>query len=285
MKVFYLLSLLGLISCSTYMPKVEDIWYNYEYQLSKIYSGAYNDYSFRLPVIPGDKMDVEIKIPKGNKSNFYLYFKGFPNKPSDQELFNYAGKSISNSGLIHYDQGDYSVYPVTLLVPEGCNYLGIHVTYPIYFPYSDIILKVNVAKYGYSAVHDLSSIKSLTVDKSIFENRIIPVNYKIYIKSSVNPYEKIAIQLNTKYEYNKDLAFQVNVYEFSSEPTDAQIYYTYGAKRTLLYLQNYSNDPLSYLYYFTADKDIKYFAVKITVNEECKGLAFLNVSIGPAEQK
>ena len=285
MKVFYLLSLLGLISCATYMPKVVDIWYNYEYKLSNDYSGAFNDYSFRLPVIPGDRMEVEIKVPKGDKSNFYLYFKGFPNKPSDQEIFNYGGRSISNSGLIRYDQGDYTVFPVTLQVPTGCNYIGIHVTYPVYLPYSDVIFKINVAKYGYSDVHDLSSTKFWTVDRSIFENRLIPVNYKIFIKSSVKPNEKISIQLYTKYAYNKDLAFQVNVYEFSNEPTDAQIYYTYGSKRTLSSLPNNSNDPFSYLYDFTADKDIKYFAVKITTTEECKGLSYLNVFVGPADQK
>ena len=187
MKVFFLLSVLGLISCITYLPKVVDIWYNYEYPLSLDYSHEYNDYSFRLPVTPGDKMEVEIKVSKGDRSNFNLHFKGFPNKPSNQEVFSYAGETIADYGGIRYDQGDYTICPDYFKIPPGCNYLVIHAIYPLYMRHSYLTFKVNAAKYGYSIVHDLSSTKSLTVDTSIFKDHLIPVDYKIFIKSSVNP--------------------------------------------------------------------------------------------------
>lgn len=283
MKVFYLLSLIGLIACSSVFPKVVDIWYNYEYQLLRDYSSAYNDYAFRLPVIPGDKMDIEIKLAKGDNNNFVLYFYGFSYNPSDQEIFNYKGTPLTISSQYYYYEGSYIVYAFTIQAPTGCTYFGIHLTTSSYYAYSYLTLRVNIARYKYSVVHDLSSTKTLLVDTSIFGDGYIPVQYRIFIKSRVNPGQYMAIQLNTKYNYDRNYAFQVDVCEFYGQPTDAQVYYGYGSKRCLNTLVNYSYDANYYTYYFTADRDINYVSIRIINN--CQNLDYLNIYVGPSYQK
>ena len=282
MKVFYLISLLGLIACSTIYPKVVDIWYNYEYQLLRDYSSAYNDYAFRIPVYPGDKMDVEIKLAKGDNNNFVLYFYGFAYAPSDQEIFNYGGTPLSISSQYYYYEGSYIIYAFTIQAPAGCTYFGIHLTSPSYYAYSYLTFRVDVARYKYSAVYDLSTSHALTVDTSVFGDGYIPVAYSIFLKSSVKPAQNYAIQLNTKYNYDRYHAFQVDVCEFYNKPTDAQVYYGTGAKRCLNTLVNYSYDANYYLYYFTPDRDVYYVSVRIINN--CQNLDYLKLYVGPAYQ-
>ena len=60
MKIIYFLLIFGIIYSSTNLPdKVVDIYYNVEYALSKDLSRQFTYYPFRLPVIAGDKMDIE----------------------------------------------------------------------------------------------------------------------------------------------------------------------------------------------------------------------------------
>lgn len=283
MKVFYLLSLLGLISCTTVYPKVIDIWYNYEYQLSRDYSSAYNDYAFRIPVYPGDKMDVEIKLAKGDNNYFTLYFYGFAYTPSDQEIFNYAGTPLAISSQYYYYEGNYIIYAFTIQAPAGCNCFGIHLTSSSYYAYSYLTFRVDVARYKYSAVYDLSSTNTLNVDTGIFGDGYIPVAYSIFIKTKVSPGQNMAIQLNTKYDYDRYHAFQVDACLFYNQPTDSQVYYGQGAKRCFNTLVNYSYDKNYYLYYFTADRDTYWATVRIINN--CQKLDFLNLYVGPAYQK
>ena len=59
MKEIVFLLILGIIACATVIP-VQDIYYNGEYDLSQDYSEDINAYGFRLPVIPYDRLDIEI---------------------------------------------------------------------------------------------------------------------------------------------------------------------------------------------------------------------------------
>ena len=68
MKIIYLLLIFGIIYSSTNPPdQVVDIYYNDEYNLSKDLNRQFTYYPFRLPVIVGDKMDIEIKVPNNAK--------------------------------------------------------------------------------------------------------------------------------------------------------------------------------------------------------------------------
>ena len=279
MKIFYFVSLLGLISCISVYPKVADIWYNYEYQLLNEYSSTYNEYSFRIPVIPGDKMDLEIKVDKEYNNYFSLRIFGFPYKPSDQEIFKNIGTPLAISR--QYYEGNYTIYAFTIQAPAGCNYFGIHLTRAsIYYAYSYLTFKVDVAKYKYSVVHDLSYNNTLNVDTSIFGDGYIPIQYSVFLKTKVSPGQNMAIQLNTKYNYDRYHAFTVDVCLFYNEPTDAQVYNGYGVKRCLNTLINYSNESNYYLYYFTADRDVYYASIRII--NLCESLDFLGIYAGPA---
>jgi len=263
------------------MPKVVDIWYNYEYRLY-CYS-TYNDYPFRLPVVPGDKMDVEIKLSKEDIQNNYfdLHIFGFPYKPSDQELFKNIGTPLTILSKYYYYEGDYTIYAFTIQAPVGCNYLGIHLAISSsYYDFSYISLRVNVTRYKYSVVHDLSYNNTLNVDTSIFGDGYIPVQYNIFLKTKVGPGQNYAIQMKTKYNYDRYHAFTVDVCFFYNEPKDEQVYNGYGAKRCLNTLVNYSNEPNYYLYYFTPDRDVYYTSIRII--NLCQSLDFLDIYAGPA---
>ena len=67
MKIIYLIFIFGIIYSLTNPDQVVDIYYNVEYALSKDLSRQFTYYPFRLPVIAGDKMDIEIKVPNNEK--------------------------------------------------------------------------------------------------------------------------------------------------------------------------------------------------------------------------
>ena len=58
MKIIYFICILGFISCLT-LPKVFDIWYNYEFDLKSQIDPVYTGYIFRFPVHSDNKMDIE----------------------------------------------------------------------------------------------------------------------------------------------------------------------------------------------------------------------------------
>ena len=82
MKEIVFLLILGIIACSSVIP-VQDIYYNGEYDLSQDYSEEINAYGFRLPVIQGDQMDIEIKIKKEDTFNFDGLVYAYTANPSD----------------------------------------------------------------------------------------------------------------------------------------------------------------------------------------------------------
>ena len=109
MKDIVFLLILGIISCATVIP-VQDIYYNGEYDLSQEYSDEINAYGFRLPVNPGDTMDIEIKIQKDEPFNFDGLVYAYAANPSDEDIQNYGGTSITYISQNSYYEGDYAVY-------------------------------------------------------------------------------------------------------------------------------------------------------------------------------
>ena len=91
MKIIYLFLIFGIIYSSTNPPdKVVDIYYNDEYNLSKDLNRQFTYYPFRLPVIVGDKMDIEIKVPNNAKQEFYLEVYEYDYRPNDIQVYDHV---------------------------------------------------------------------------------------------------------------------------------------------------------------------------------------------------
>lgn len=270
MKIFCLFSFIGLFACKIIMPFAVEIYYNYEYPLLKDYSRRYNEYDFKLRVIPGDKMDVEIKFAKGENNSFTLYSYGFPYNPSEKELSN-DGTQIYYSSQHYYYEDNYVIHASTIQVPAGCSYLGIRLTQSNYYNYSYLTLTANATKYKYSNIYDLSTIKRIGVDTAIFGYGNIPYQYHFFAKAYLNPvpyHNTVVVSMDTWKAYDKYTAFQVDVCEYKSEPTDYEIYSgnEIRAIRCLKSLVNYSLKGNTYYYNFTKHQFTKYVSVRIINN-------------------
>ena len=156
MKEIVFLLILGIIACATVIP-VQDIYYNGEYDLSQDYSEEINAYGFRLPVIPGDQMDIEIKIKKEDTFNFDGLVYAYTANPSDEDIQNYAGTPITRVSENMYNEGDYTVYYKTFQVPQGIQYFAVYAVYSAYQLHSYIHVRINLSRYKYSYIKDLRS--------------------------------------------------------------------------------------------------------------------------------
>ena len=140
MKIIYLFLIFGIIYSSINPPdKVVDIYYNVEYDLSKDLNRQFTYYPFRLPVIAGDKMDIEIKVPNNAKQEFYLEVYEYDYQPNDYQVFDHVnGVSLGrNLASNYYYEGNFTVYYYTFQVSQNANILAY-----IYFK-----LKIFLIKY------------------------------------------------------------------------------------------------------------------------------------------
>ena len=238
MKDIVFLLILGIIACATVIP-VRDIYYNSEYDLSQDYSEEINAYGFRLPVIPNDKLDIEIKIKKEDTFNFDGQVYAYVYTPSDEDIQNYiGGTKISSISQNIYYEGDYAVYYKTFQVPEGYNYFIVYAVYETYYPYSYIFVRINLSRYKYSYIKDLAFNTNYEFDTSIFPNNIMPNNYKIFMHIKKN-YDTAKIHITTQKNYDKNNAFIVEVCEYEHSPNPQEIYYSI----------NYLIDDNNFYYY------------------------------------
>ena len=196
MKEIVFLLILGIIACTTVIP-VQDIYYNGEYDLSKDYSDEINAYGFRLPVIPNDRLDIEIKIKKEDNFNFDGQVYAYAANPTDEDIQNYGGIEISSISQNKYYEGDYTVYYKTFQVPEGINYFAVYAIYTTYQLHSNIYVRINLSRYKYSYIKDLAFNTNYEFDTSIFPNNIMPNNYKIFMRIPKND-DTAEIQITTQ---------------------------------------------------------------------------------------
>ena len=228
MKIIYLLLIFGIIYSSTNPPdQVVDIYYNVEYSLSKDLSKQFTYYPFRLPVIANDKMDIEIKVPNDAAHNFYLEVYEYNYLPNDYQIYNHVngvsmGRNLASS---FYYEGDYTVYYYTFQVSQNAikgSYFSIYVTVPNY-DYSYLYFRVNLSKYKYSNIKELSFLTNYEIDTSIFGDRKIPYEYQIYIRMSSLSEDEMQIQLTTHEAYDKYTAFVVDVCQYNIFPDESQV--------------------------------------------------------------
>ena len=267
MKIIYLLLIFGIIYSSTNPPdQVVDIYYNVEYSLSKDLSKQFTYYPFRLPVIANDKMDIEIKVPNDAAHNFYLEVYEYNYLPNDYQVYNHVngvsmGRNLASS---FYYEGDYTVYYYTFQVSQNAikgSYFSIYVTVPNY-DYSYLYFRVNLSKYKYSNIKELSFLTNYEIDTSIFGDRKIPYEYQIYIRMSSLSEDQMQIQLTTHEAYDKYSAFIVNVCQYNIFPDESQVYYGHGAVNCQP-VTNTATEISKYYYDFQTEPNIKYLSIRI----------------------
>ena len=267
MKIIYLLFIFGIIYSSTNPDQVVDIYYNVEYALSKDLSRQFTYYPFRLPVIAGDKMDIEIKVPNNAAHDFTLGVFEYHYIPSDKDIFehkyNYEKDVISTPGS--YLEGDATVYYYTFQVTPTDSipfiYFSVDVTVPNY-DYSYIYFRINLSKYKYSNIKELSFLTDYEIDTSIFGDRKIPYEYQIYIRMSSLSEDQMQIQLTTHEAYDKYSAFEVDVCQYNIFPDESQVYYGHGAVNCQP-VTNTATEISKYYYDFQTEPNIKYLSIRI----------------------
>jgi hypothetical protein len=271
MKAIYLLLLFGIITCATVPRDVIDIWYNYEYTLTTdLKNYDYTYYAFRIPVNYLGNMDFEIKIPQNEFQIFKIYVKQWTYQPDIDAINSYheQGGLTPITDYSDYQEGNYYVYSYAFTAYSGAKYFSIEVEIPNRLGFSYMVVRVNLSKYHYSNIKDLTFNKDYYIDTSIFtaNNKRIPYLYQIYIRIEVFDDDEMEIQLTTHAAYDKNSAFKVDVCQYVDQPTQQQVYYGNNAAKTNTSLENTSEEDGKYYYPFTTDKGIRYLSICITNN-------------------
>lgn len=277
MKIIFILSLLGIIACLTYLPIV-NVYYNYDYALEKDYSSSYSEYFFRAIVKSGQAMDIVLKFKKEEfiSDYFAVTVMGFIDNPVDDYIYNRKNyHSIKYLAGRTYDVEDFTV--AAFHYQADNIYLGIIVYYHgNYKPYSYINFRVDVSKYYYSDIKDLTFNTNYTVDTSIFASAVLPFGYENFIRIHNESVDEMEIQLTT-HESHKNNSFKVDVCEYKEKPTELEIYYGIGAEKCVIGLENFSDDDKLFRYLFTKDENISYLSIGI--RNQISSLSYLNIFI------
>ena len=270
MKIIYSFLIFGLIYSATIDPtQVIDIYYNVEYLLSQDLSKQFSYYPFRLPVIAGDKMDIEVRVPDDAAHNFYLEVYEYNYMPNDYQIYHHERGIIKAEGKVaitnYYREDSSTVYYYTFQVsPDATpgSYFSIYVTIPNY-SYTYLYFKVNLSRYKYSNIKDLDFLNDYQIDTSIFGDRKIPYGYQIYIRLSSLSEDKMQIQLTTHEAYDPNTAFKVDVCQYNTKPVESQVYYGLGAVNCVTGLKNSATQKYKYYYDFQTGPNIEYISISI----------------------
>jgi hypothetical protein len=267
MKIIYLLLVFGLAFCGTVIPtEVYDIYYNYEYSLVQNYNTKYQYYAFRLPVNGGDKMDIEIKISKFSSQTFSVLAWEYKNYPSVDQVINHDGGYPVDCPTQKYkDYGNYWIYYFTVKADADYKYFAIHVTIPD-DDYKTLIFQVDLTKYKYSTIQDLSLNTDYPWDKSIFTDEKIPKDYQIYIRIASFSQDKCEVQLTTDYTYDRRYDFRVDICQYSYKPTQQQVYYGDIDVPCDNDIPNTCETDLHYYFPFETESNVNYLSIRITNN-------------------
>lgn len=279
MKIILFCLLLGIITSAS-LPIV-DVWFNYDYSLQKDYSSSYKEYFFRATVLPGEKMDIELRMTKSEfHSNYFsVLVLDYYNYPSDNSIYNKADYNYRETPVSsYYDQDNYRVLYFTYTSRN--SYLGIVVYFQQdWIQFSYLLFRVDITKYKYSNIKELDYNTYYTYDTKIFNPPVIPKGYQIYIRIAVHQDDKMEIQLETKATYDAKNAFKVDVCQYSSKPVEKQVYYGTGALKCVTGLSNESTESMRYIYPFTTELDASWLSISIINQIQDRDLTWLNMYI------
>ena len=277
--MIYLFFIFGFISCSQDPTRAFDIWYNYNYNLQKDIYLDFTFYVFRLPVNYVGKMDMEVKVHVNDPKDFGIRVFQYNYEATLENILNfdgYAEEKYTIGEMYPYPEGDYEVYSYPFQSSLGGKYFGIQLTIPNY-SYNYIYFRVNSAKYQYSNVKELRLNEEYEIDTKIFGDQLVPTGYQIFIRIASFSEDKMEVQLSTHKVYNKDTAFQVDVCQYDSMPTESQVYYGDPDKICNRRINNISKDDKKFRYPFSTEKEINYLSIRI-INKE-QDLGYLKIFI------
>jgi hypothetical protein len=221
-----------------------------------------------LPVNGGDIMDIEIRLSKQSAQTFGVDVWEYQNLPTYDQVINHYGKHVDCQAHDWKEYGDYYIYYFTVQATKAYNlfYFAIDVTIPD-DDYKTLIFLVDLTKYKYSTIQDLSLNTDYPWDKSIFTNGKIPKNYQIYIRIASFSQDKCEVQLTTDYTYDRRYDFQVDICQYSYKPTQQQVYY--GDDSEVPCKNNIPNTcetDLHYYFPFETESNVNYLSIRITNN-------------------
>lgn len=281
MKIFILLLIFGAVFSRNSYTTVTNVYYNYKYDLNKIYKENWDKYSFRAEVIPGDDMDFEILIENVDINHYYfnIYAREYTYKADDEDILNENSGSVAPvDSYKKSTEGKYTVFSYHYKAGKGVNYLGIYIDFTNYWAWSSIYFRLNVFKYKYSNIKNLEYNTDYEIDTSIFTNRLIPMGYLIYIRIPVESKDNMEIQITTKKAYNNNqTAFKVDVCQYTYEPSDSQVYYGTNSRKCETDLKNESNENMKFVYPFETVEDIEYLSICITNNHDDLSYLYLYI--------
>ena len=281
MKIIYLIILIATTFGRTVRPDFTDLYYNTEYSLINDYSRNYNEYTFRAQVYPNDEMDLEIKISKNDPNYFTIVVYEFDHMPNkDEVLYDTTHNRPYRVKGDPYTEDNCWVYPFTYQVSNWAYYFSIHIYYDnTWVSFDTVIFRIDLTKYKYSKIKELNYNTDYQIDTKRFSGNdyFIPPNYQIYIRIAVHSEDKMEIRLTTHEANDKDKDFKVDVCQYTTKPTEEQVYYGNKAAKCENGLKNESDKTKEYVYPFTTIQDINYLSISII--NQYGHLSYLNIFI------
>jgi len=280
MKIIWLIIIIGLSFGREVYQEFQDLYYNTEYSLIKDYSQNFQEYTFRAQVIPSDTMDMEIKISKDDANYFGISVYEFDHKPEKAEVLGYYGTQISYSATGTYKEDNCWVYSFTFTADNWATFFSIHIYYQnTWISLDTLIFRIDLTKYKYSKIKELNYNTDYQIDTNRFSGNsyYIPPNYQIYIRIAVHSEDKMEIRLTTHEANDKNKDFKVDVCQYTTKPTEEQVYYGNKAAKCENGLQNESDKTKEYVYPFTTIQDINYLSISII--NQYGHLSYLNIFI------
>ena len=295
MKTIFILFalLIGGITTKTVYNTVIDVWYNYEYSLTKLYS-SYNKFYFRAQIKPGNKFDVELKMNIYDLEVHYfrVWIYQFTDYPSNSQIMNGEG--------IYYDTDKYGIpykeddthyvlyyrYQYSAIDSYFANYLGIIVDYTTdyyhkEFDFSNLAFRLNSNKYYYSNILDLGFNSHYKLPVSQLDQSVIPPGYQIYIRSEIFSNDTVEIRLETEDKFSST-AFRTDVCQYKEKPVESQVYYGQGSVKCQADIPNSSKEDKYYAFPFKTELDVHHLSIIIfnQINPSTEGYArYLDIYI------
>jgi len=277
MKIIFILFalLVGGITTKTVYNEIIDVWYNYEYSLTKLYS-SYNKFYFRAEIVKGNKFDIELKMNIYDLDTHYfrVWIYQFTHYPQPSEIINGEGTYYRTDEYgIPYKEDDthyvlYYRYYYSEYESYFANYLGIIVDYTTdyyhkEFDFSNLAFRLNSNKYFFSNILDYEFNKHYELQVNQLDQHVIPPGYQIYIRSEIFSNDTVEIRLETKENYKKD-AFKTDVYQYKDKPVESQVYYGHGYVKCETNIPNDSKEDKKYVYPFKTELDVHHLSIVIT---------------------
>ena len=269
MKAFQTILIFTLflsIFCSTTFPDVYSLYYNYAYVIIDSHSSDFlppSTYYGKIKAHRNDNIEIQFRVDKDIQIAFDISVVTFDHDPSDSEVMNYASWTGYNA-VKDISPVDYDIYKYpSIISTDNYNYIAIRFTtlYSLYH------LTFFAMSQYYNYIKDIDYNVAYYADMSIFSSGVFPDEFHYYFRVNAFSEDNMEIQLETTKVYTAN-SFKVDVCQYKSRPTTANVYGDYVPTGTACNDITYTNIDKGSVYdthrtEFTTNKDINYLAVHI----------------------